>query len=224
MHAELEGGALRRLVCEPPLAAKVCRDELGGRALWLVSSGASLLEGDELTLSVSLSGGARLAVRSVAAQLVHPCPDGGRARLRIEAKVGEGCSLLWAPEPTIVSGAANYVSDAVVAVAEGGALRWQEELVLGRTGEDVGSIDLDVATAIDVAGVPCWRDGLGSHPGWRGPAVLGGARYLGTQVRVGAARPAGCGDGWLPLASGGEARRVLALDPAEGRQRLARPR
>lgn len=217
----MAGTALRRLVCEPPLAAKLCADRSGGRTLWLVSSGASLLEGDELTVSLSLSDGARLAVRSVAAQLVHPCPDGGWATLRIEATVGPGCSLLWAPEPTIVAGEANYRGDATIEVAGGGALRWQEELVLGRTGEDVGSIGLDVATTVDVAGEPCWRDGLGSHPGWRGPAVLGGARYVGTQVRAGAVRPAACDAGWLPLASGGQARRVLALDPADGRRLLA---
>lgn len=216
-------------MCEPPLSAKLCRDEHGGAVLWLIGSGASLLEGDELLISVALRDGARLAVRSVAAQLVHPCPDGGWGRLHIEAEVDHGASLWWAPEPTIVAGDAGFRADATVALAGDASLRWREELVLGRTAEDPASIRLDVATAVDADGSPCWRDGLASHPGWLGPAVLGPARYLGTELRLGP----GCGqpdaapspgdprtDGWLALAGGGAVRRVLDTEPADGRVRL----
>ena len=210
-------------MCEPPLSAKLCRDAYGGAVLWLVGSGASLLEGDELLISLVLGEGARLTVRSVAAQLVHPCPDGGWGRLRVEADVQHDASLRWAPEPTIVAGDAGFRADATVAVATGASLRWREELVLGRTGEQPASIRLDMATAVDVDGAPCWRDGLASGPGWLGPAVLGTARYLGTEVLAGhpldldgGGRP----DGWLPLTGGGAARRVLAAEPADGRRRL----
>ncbi len=221
------GPAVRRLACAAPLAAKVRRDAAGRQSLWLVSSGAMLLEGDELLVSVRLRDGATLAVRSVAAQLVHPCPDGGWASLRVEADVGDRCTLDWAPEPTIVAATAGYRADAALQLGGDGAmLRWRDELVLGRTGDDVSSIRLDTATLLDVAGAPCWRDGLAAAPGWRGPAVLGRARYVGTLVVAGAASgdvgPVGdpAAAGWHPLARGGQARRVMATDPTAGRREL----
>ncbi|MEZ5263382.1 MAG: hypothetical protein R2755_16840 [Acidimicrobiales bacterium] len=99
--------------------------------------------------------------------------------------------------------------------------------MLGRTAEDPASIRLDVATAVDADGSPCWRDGLASHPGCSA-RPCSARRYLGTELRLGP----GCGqpdaapswrprtDGWLALAGGGAVRRVLDTEPADGRVRL----
>lgn len=207
----------------------------GGRlTLWLVSSGASILEGDELCVSLRLRAGAHLAVRSVAAQLAHPCPEGGWGALTVEAEVGGGSRLRWAPEPVIVAAGAGYraTTEIDVATGTGATLRWTEELVLGRTGEDPAAVRLDTATSIDADGRPRWRDGLTSGPGWLGPAVLDGARYVAGTVDLGApphgaahpaatAPPGGGPAPWLPLAGGGRSLRTLDRDPARGRGRHA---
>lgn len=224
---EVRDGAISRLACEPPLSAKVRGEADGSQTLWLVSSGATLLEGDELLISLRLSGRARLAVRSVAAQLVHPCLEGGHSTLQVEADVADEATLWWHPEPVIVAAQADYRARGDVQLSAGATLRWTDELVLGRTGEDPRALALDTALRIDVDGWPRWRDGLSSSPGWGGPAVLGTARYVGSQVRLGGEPPRRA-DAWLPLAHGptgadpcpGWSRRVLSDDPCTGRTQL----
>jgi len=237
-----------RLRVDPPLAAKVRTEPGGGRTLWLVGSGASLLEGDELAISLRLHAGASLSVRSVASQLVHPCPDGGSGAIDIDVELDTGASLCWWPEPVLVAAGGRLRSRTNVRCAGSARLRWCDELVLGRSGERHHDVGLDTAVAVDVEGRPAWRDGLSSAPGWTGPAGIGTARYVGSLIRIGphvgadgedAAHPAGHAptgapgagrpgadpdpwdSGWLPLAAGGLTRRILATDPAAGRAVLA---
>ena len=72
--------------------------------LHVVSSAATLLEGDALQVELDVRPGASLTVRSVAAQLAHPCVRGGATALRVRASVAAGGRLAWLPEPTIVAG------------------------------------------------------------------------------------------------------------------------
>lgn len=222
---------------EPPLAAKVRTECDGSRTLILVGSAASVLEGDELAVSLRVGPGARLAVRSVAAQLVHPCPGGGWGNLTVDVAVEAGASLCWSPEPVVVAAGAGLQARTTVACAADAGLWWTDELVLGRSGENRCDLRLDTSVRIDRDGRPAWRDGLSTGGGWTGPAVLGTARYVATTVRLDpseATVPVGTVDlpsvpgpdpdpfdsGWLPLAGGGALRRVLAADPAAGRATL----
>ncbi len=215
-----EGGVLRRLAVDPPLTAKVRHEADGVVVLWMVTSAASLLEGDELVVSVRVAPGARLVVRTVAAQLVHPAPGGATSASVIEAQVGAGGSLLWWPEPTIVSAGACFRSDVRLDLAAGATCRWREELVLGRSGEDPAELALATALRADLDGVPLLRDGLRSGAGWRGPATIGSARYIGTVHQLGEVPPEG-EDGWFRLAGPGRTMRVLHDDPVRGRVGLA---
>ncbi|MFN0028867.1 MAG: urease accessory protein UreD [Acidimicrobiales bacterium] len=225
--------AVRHLEVNPPLCARVRHHaDIAGplTEVWLVSSGASLLEGDELTVRVELSGGARVAVRSVSASVVHPCPGGGWAEWTLQAHLADRSQLLWWPEPTVVAAGARYRARSEVDVGPQAALAWADEVVLGRTGEEPHQLSVDIGVRINRDGAAVLRDGLRSAPGWTAAAVTGGARYLGTRCLVGGASPTPPADGqdgqdgWMALAASGcWSRRVLAPDPLVGRCELGAP-
>src|SRR5262245_54151461 len=212
----VEGERVTRLSVDPPLTAKVADDHAHGPELWLVSSAASVLEGDDLRICVSVAAGARLRVRSVAAQLVHPCPGGGWASITIHASVGTGGHLDWAPEPVVVAAGGRHRARVGIELAAGATALWTDELVLGRSGEDPAGCTLDTALVADVASVPLLRDGLASGPGFRGPAVVGAAVQLGA-VRLPGVRPDPLPVGGWPLHGPGATARVRATDVVTGR-------
>jgi urease accessory protein len=218
----VEADRVTRLAVAPPLAAKLAPPGPDGPALWLVSSAASVLEGDVLRVEVDLGPGARLAVRSVAAQLVHPCPGGGWGAIEVVARLGAGAHLDWAPEPVVVAGGGRYRGRADVALGPGAGVSWTDELVLGRSGDDPATVEVDTALRIDREGRPVLRDGLASGPAWRGPAVLGDATYAGAIHAIGGPAPADADrPGWWPLHAEGLTTRVLARDVVAGRAELA---
>lgn len=222
LRLRVEDNRVVDLRVEPPLGAKVIRSRRG-LELHLVATAAGLLEGDELAVSVHVGDGSSLSVVSAGATLVHPSLRGPATRLVVEARVGAAASLAWWPEPLIAAAGAFHHSGATVSVAVGGRLRWVEELVLGRTGEPVDAIRCTTELLVDGPDGPVLHDGLEvGGPGWNGPAVLGGARYVGSVVDVGA----GPGDDALHsgevfvLAGGGRLTRVVDADPLAGRARL----
>jgi urease accessory protein len=221
--ARLRVEALCRVVvlaARPPFSLRP--DRAG--TVWLVGSAAGPLGGDDLVLRVEVGEGARVAVRSVAAQVVLPGPSGAPARVRIEAEVAAGGHLDWCPEPTVVAAGADLHQTSVVELAKGATLRWQEGVVLGRHGEEPGRVTsrLDV----DLAGRPLLRHGFASDVD--GPAGLAGARAVVSELRAGggagdaALRAGSCrgdevvvlpldGDGVLTMAAGPDARTALSL-------------
>lgn len=196
----------------------------GAGTVWLVGSAAGPLGGDDLVLRVEVGAGARVAVRSVAAQVVLPGISGAPARVRIEAEVAAGGHLDWCPEPTVVAAGAELHQTSVVVLADGATLRWREGLVLGRHGEEPGLVTsrLDV----DLAGRPLLRHGFTSAVD--GPAGRAGARAIVSELRAGggagdvALRPGSCrgdevvvlpldGDGALTMVAAGDALAALSL-------------
>jgi urease accessory protein len=107
------------------LAAKVRRGLRGDVELVLVNAAATLLEGDRLTVYLVVGPGSTLAVRSVAAQLAHPCPGGGSTSLSIRAEVCRGGHLDWAPEPLVACGGCRHESDATVVLAPTATVLWR---------------------------------------------------------------------------------------------------
>ena len=228
LRVGVEGGRVTELSIPPPLGAKVLAGRTGP-TLVLVATAAGLLEGDRLRVTVRVGADQHLTVRSVAAQLAHPCPGGDRTGLEVTACVGPGGSLDWWPEPLVVCAGAHHVGTVRLDLGAGAGGRWVEEIVLGRSGEDPGSATLRTSLRIDVAGRPLLRDGLDTTlPGFAGPAVAGASRYLGAAVVAGADRSAGHavdpdeGPEWLELAGPGRLTRVLDVDCARGRSELAR--
>lgn len=215
---------MRRLAVDPPLTAKVRTDPARRRVeVWMVASAASLLEGDELTVALRVDEACTLVVRTVAAQLVHPSVGGATSQFAVHADIGPGATLHWRPEPTIVTAGARYRAEATVRLAADARCTWRDELVLGRSGEDASEVGLETALRVDHGDRPLLRDGIRSAHGWLGPAVLGGARYVGAVHvlgSIGHSVPTEPVRGWFTLAGPGRSARVLDTDPARGRCRL----
>ncbi|WP_261553882.1 urease accessory protein UreD [Frankia tisae] len=192
----------------------------------LVNGAAGPLAGDDLRLDVSVGGGVRLVLRSVAATVALPGHGPGPSRLVVDAEVADGGELDFGPEPTVVADGADHRMMTEVRLAATARLRLREEILLGRFGEPPGSIlstlRVDVARADDPGVVGAARtDGapsgwtpllrqellLGpSVPGLQGPAQLGGARAVGSLLVAG---PEWAGPGPEPTVAAGVSRLPL---------------
>jgi urease accessory protein len=164
-------------------------------AVYVVGGAAGPIGGDELALRISVAAGAFLRVRTAAAAIALPGPDGLESVLRVTAEVEEGGRLEYLPEPVVVSAGARHATIIRVTLAEGAALLLRDELLLGRHGEAGGAARS--VLHVTHAGRPLLRQSLevsGADPAGLGPAVLAGHRAVGTLLRVDPtsdARPAG---------------------------------
>ncbi|WP_131758712.1 urease accessory protein UreD, partial [Actinomadura fibrosa] len=155
-------------------------------------------------------------------------PGDGPSRSSVRAEVGAGGHLDVAPEPVVAAGGCDHRSAASVALAAGATLRWRDELVLGRHGEQPGrhSGRLDVT----VGGAPLLRHELRlDDPDVHlSSAVLDGAGAVGSVLLVGedlTAEPhTGDGLSVLPLAvpQAHHVRAVLITATAEHSAELRR--
>jgi urease accessory protein len=154
-------------------------------AVYVVGGAAGPIGGDELDLRVSVGAGAFLRVRTAAAAIALPGPEGLESVLRITADVGAGARLEYLPEPVVVSAAARHATIIRVTLAEGASLLLRDELLLGRHGETGGAARS--ALNVDYAGRPLLRQSLevaGADAVAMGPALLAGYRAVGTALWV----------------------------------------
>jgi urease accessory protein len=154
-------------------------------AVYLVSAAAGPLGGDQLSLRITVRAGAALCLRTVAASVALPGPDGGESLLTITASVEQGGCLEYLPEPVVVADGARHATDIRVALASGARLLLREELILGRHGERGGSYRSSLRA--DYAGRPLLRQSLevaGTDAPSHGPAILAGHRAAGTLLQV----------------------------------------
>jgi urease accessory protein len=168
-------------------------------AVYVVGGAAGPIGGDELALRISVGAGAFLRVRTAAASIALPGPEGLESVLRVTVDVGTGARLEYLPEPVVVSAGARHGTIIRVALAEGASLLLRDELLLGRHGEAGGACRTELR--VTYAGRPLLRQSLevsGTDPADLGPAVLAGHRGVGTLLdvdpaldsgRVGASNP-----------------------------------
>lgn len=177
----------------PPLTLR----QTGPKRLSIVSSAAGPLGGDQLTLDLDMAAGCDLEVTSIAASMALPAPtaDGAASPwscLTTTVDVGPDATLDWYPEPLIACAGARHRADVVVRLGAGARLRWREVLVLGRESEPSGTVHAGMA--VDLDGLPLLRHalrlGTGADAGWDGPAGIGDARVVGSELRVGPAADA----------------------------------
>ena len=166
---------------QAPFSVRRCGDRI-----MVASSAAMPVGGDELDLSITVGEGARAAVGSVAATMVWPGAGGERSTMSTVATVAaEGSLDLWL-EPTVSVAGSWHRAATLVRLAGSATCRVVEEVVLGRTGECAGRLDLALRVE---------RDGrvLAHHEEWFGPDVpgasssisVGGARHVLSAVLVG---------------------------------------
>jgi urease accessory protein len=212
-----DGGRSRlaELSGEPPLLPRRTGPRFGPDLgagpvdVHLVGGAAGPLGGDGLRLEVAVGAGAALCLRTVAASVALPGPDGAESRFDVVATVAAGGRLSWLPEPLIAAAGCRHRAVADVTVAGGGRLCWRDEVVCGRHGEEPG--DAGVSTTIRYAGRTLLRQDLAvgpDAPGWAGPAVLGGGRAAGSLVLV---EPDWTADGPPPVEVWGPGAALLPL-------------
>lgn len=229
--AERDGRGVTRpavLSGESPLLLRRTGPRGDDLTVHLVGGAAGPLRGDDLRLDIEVREGARLTVRSVAAQLALP----GRAHLpasryEIRARVEAGGVLHWLPEPLIAAAGCDHHAVTTVDAERGATVVWRDDLVCGRHAEPPGAVRTELT--FRHAGSTLYRHDLAVGPraaGWSGAAVLAEARAIGTVVFAGGALPEPRilggdaavmplpGDGVLAQAVGTDIRAVKrALDP-----------
>ncbi|WP_160144388.1 MULTISPECIES: urease accessory protein UreD [unclassified Parafrankia] len=253
LQVELDGGGTARIT-ELRAAVPVLPRRTGGSGrvvvVHLVGGAGGPLAGDDLGLDIVVGAGAHLVVRSVAATVALPGHGAGPSTFALRAQVGPAATLSFLPEPTVVARGARHRMTTEIILAADARLRYREEIILGRFGEPGGDLETslrvdvdqapgpapttDAGTAPDPAPGPRRRPllhqelRLGPHvPGVAGPAVLAGARAVGSVLVAGPATglepvTAAVGDSvaLMPLAGPGVLVCALADDALALRRRL----
>jgi len=162
----------------------------------------------------------------VAATVVYAARGAG-TRLFTRLHVADGATLVWQPEPVIVTARARHRSTLLAEVAAGGSLAADELVVLGRSGEDAGAYESIADLRLD--GTPVSLTSFDTAtPGWAGPAGIAGAKVVGTRIVTGASVASaedlpGSVDRqtvMLRPEGGGAIATTLAADPATARCQL----
>ncbi len=178
-----EGLVLQELRSTPMLTLR-----RAAGCIYLVSGAATPVGGDDAVLDIDVAPGASLIIRSVASAVARRGPADAVARLAVSARVGDGATLVWDPEPAVAAAGCRMQMETRVEVGEGGTVWWRDELVLGRCGEPAGSWSSSLS--VDRGSRAVLRQHLAvgpGAPGWDGPAVVGAARALGTVLVLGGA-------------------------------------
>jgi urease accessory protein len=226
--AEADGAGVTRLPVLRSQAPLVLRRT--PEAVYLVGGSAGPIGGDTLELRIEVRDAAMLRLRTAAAAVALPGPDGLESVLTVTATVGPGARLEYLPEPVVACAAARHATIIRVTLAEGASLLLRDELILGRHGEPGGTSRTSLRA--DYAGRPLLRQSLevrGTDQVTLGPAILSGHRAVGTVLRV---DPAPCADlaapsgpevAIMPLAGPGILVTALAHDAVTLRRRLTTP-
>ncbi len=187
----------------PPIAFRPTPE-----AVYIVGTAAFPVGDDRVSVEVHVEDGASLAVRSAASAVAWA---GTGSSLEVDVTVDPGGQLDWQLQPLIASTRCQFSQRSRVHLNEGATVRWAEEVVLGRSGEDPGWLDLRLDVTVD--GVPLLRHQLeiGKEvPGWGGPAVMGTNRAVGLVLLAG---PAGAGlEHWRSLRAAGDGWAAMPLE------------
>jgi len=205
----------------PPVAFRATPE-----AVYLVGTAASPVGDDKVIIDVEVEAGAALKVRSAASMIAWASAG---SSLEVNVSVGRDGYLDWHLQPMIASAGCCFSQRVRAKLAQGAALRWTEEIVLGRHGEQPGRLSLRLD--IDIDDNPLLRHQLElgpGVPGWDGPAVLGPNRAVGLAflttsgvAHSGLGAPlSGTGLGWAVMALEGPGVLVSAVGPDLARLRL----
>lgn len=151
--------------------------------LALVAAQALLLAGDEVRVEVRVHGPVHVEIVETAGTVAYDM-RGGAARWDLALELLDGAMLTWRGQPFVVSAGADVRRETVLYLGEGCRSELRETVVLGRAGEEGGS--LTAHTHIDLAGEPLLVEELdlsaGARAGW---ATLRGHRCLDTVTTAG---------------------------------------
>jgi urease accessory protein len=136
MHSDVlliaSGNRLPRIECSGGIAARYTAPH----TVHLVSAAATPLGGDTIDIRVVVEGGAKLKVRSAAANVVLPGADSPTSHARWDIEVSGELDIDL--EPTIVAGAARHVSTVALSLRDDCRVRLRERVQIGRCDEREG--------------------------------------------------------------------------------------
>jgi len=156
------------------------------QAVLLTTSGG-VTDGDRLKMSIEVGPGAQAVAATQAAEKIYrAAKGGGHCSMDISVSVGEGATLDWLPQETIVFEGARLKRRTVADVAPGGALLACEMVVLGRaaSGERFTRGLLLDSWSVRRAGTLVWTDTLRVEGETPSGAGFGAANALATVIGV----------------------------------------
>ena len=233
-YLSVEHRAGRDVVCElrsaAPLTLLPVRGGTGPAVVHLVSSAATPLGGDEVTLIVRVGPGASLRLAGVAAAVALPGPHGAPSRSVVRLHAAPRASVAYLPEPTVITSRARHTAELHADLAADACLHTREVLVLGRAGERPGVLTTSVSVTRGGRPVLRQRLAIGDPALDASVAYLAGKRVVATDLRIGGdidgdpGRPAG-GEWWsrTSLAAGGTLTTALADDAVTALRHLGGP-
>ena len=177
-----ERTVLTELASEPPITLRETAD-----GLMLVNSAGGPLRGDALSLLITLERGAVLQCGSIAATVAQDSPRRELpSRLDVQAFVGQGASLTWRPQPTVLAAGSDHVMTFTAELAGDARLFATEVVVLGRHDEEPGRVRSRWDVRVDGVEVLVQELDLGegAPAGWHGPAVTAGAKVIVMAIAV----------------------------------------
>jgi urease accessory protein len=149
----------------------------------LVAAGALLLAGDQVRIEVVVRGEVRLEIVETAGTVAYTM-RGGSARWDVAVELTDGAALTWHGEPFIVAQGADVVRSTSISLTAGCSAALRESLVLGRHGEEGGTLHTTSRVVYDDALL--LAEDLDLSPAGRaGWAVLGEARCLDSVTTLG---------------------------------------
>ncbi|MEV0778684.1 urease accessory protein UreD [Streptomyces sp. NPDC050433] len=186
------GTALPVLESDGPLALRRTRAATAAHArVTVVGAMSAPLGGDRLALEAAVRDGAALTVDAAAAMIALPgrrTADGpaDHAGYDVRLTVGESAVLHWLPEQLISVTGSDLRAHTRVQLSPTARLVLREEQILGRHGEEPGT--LTTRLTVHRAGRPLLDQqlalGPGAPGGWDGGAVIGGHRAVGQLLVV----------------------------------------
>lgn len=151
----------------------------------LVANCASLLAGDDLRLDVHVGPGAHLELVEPSGTVAYNS-RGELSRWSADVRVEEAGRLVWGAAPFVVSGGARVHRHTGIDLAHEAVMILRETLVLGRSGESGGRLRSVLRADLDGRALFVEDLALDDLALRDSPAVLGGARVLGTVALLGA--------------------------------------
>jgi urease accessory protein len=149
----------------------------------LVAAGALLLAGDDVRIEVVVAGAVRLEILETAGTVAYGM-RGGTARWDVDIRLTDGASLQWYAEPFVVAADADVTRTTTAHLTTGCTAELRESLVLGRHGEQGGTLRTTTRAWLDEE--PLLAEDLDLSPTTRtGWAVLGPHRCLDTLTTLG---------------------------------------
>lgn len=169
--------------CEAPLLVREIRDEFG-LTLMVVNNAAGPVGGDDITLEISFAERVTARVRSVAATLVMPGAIPAPSQLTTRISLANESKVDWELEPMVSVQNSRHLSLTSVTAHQTAELQLSETLLLGRSNEPSGVIDLRQSVERDDVLLLDQTLGAGSDE-MRSHGAQGNFRWLWSQLILG---------------------------------------